>query len=288
MTASSPSKIDLFPDAMDGTFSELGMYNSPGNVTSDVYASFLQAQFGPAASLVAQKYPISLFNHTPYPAFFAYDTVSTDYEYKCPAYRGLSRAVQKGIPVWTYLYNHTLSCAWWPAIPQNQSVLQLLGPTHTMEIPLVFGNMYDLPLPGGHCNLTDAEHEISDTLIAAWSSMAANADPGQGGALPWPKWEASTSQGLVINNSSEVGVVDYSVCQFWDIVDAMLLNASEKANNVTMTGINPNATSASPSASGTAAVTATAAGKSAATGLGGNLGVVLTAVGGVAAMIAFL
>ena len=279
-------RVDPFLDAMDGTFSELGIYGSPTNVTSDVYNSYLQAEFGPAASLVAQKYPISLFNHTPYPAFFAYDTVSTDSEYKCPAYRGLSRAAQKDIPVWTYLYNHTLSCAWWPAIPQDKSVLQLLGPTHTMEIPLVFGNIDGLPLPGGHCNLTDSEHAISDALIGAWSSMAATANPGQIGAISWPRWEPSASQGLVINNSSEIGLVDYSVCQFWDVVDAMLLNTSEKANNVTMTGMNANVTSASPGASSTAAGTNSAASKSAAMAIGQNLGGALMTLTGATALVA--
>ena len=64
----------------------LGMLET---VTEADYTSFLSANFAPAAAVVAQKYPITAFESTPSPAFFAIETVFTDSSFKCPVYRGL-------------------------------------------------------------------------------------------------------------------------------------------------------------------------------------------------------
>jgi carboxylesterase type B len=192
----------------------------PTTLKAQDYETFLQDNFGSAASLVMGYYPLSAFNSTPYPPFFAISTVFTDSVFKCTAYRGLNRAVEKGVPVWTYMFNHVPSCSWFPGI--TLQALPLVGATHTAEIPFVFGNLDNLPAPNGTCNFTPQERSISAFLLQAWTSMAANQDPSSNGTL-WPAYGgASNPLGINIVNYTSAGVVDYSPCLLWDKVDVML------------------------------------------------------------------
>jgi hypothetical protein len=111
--------------------------------------------------------------------------------------------------------------------------LELLSATHTAEIPFVFGNLDNLPHPYGTCNMTSEEGLLSKSIISTWSSMAANGAPN-GGGQAWPAWNATTMQGLIINNSTSVGVVNYTVCeQLWDTLDTKLLNFTTTTNTTT-------------------------------------------------------
>ena len=103
----------------------------------------------------------------------------------------------------------------------------MLGATHTAELPYVFGNVGDLPLPSGTCNLGPSEKAISTFLMSAWSSMATSAQPNPKGVdAPWPAYDPVKTLGININASVVPGMVDYSVCTFWDLVYAGLNNAS--------------------------------------------------------------
>jgi Carboxylesterase family len=77
--------------------------------------------------------------------------------------------------------------------------------------PYVFGNGVGLPLPSGNCSFTAQENAISESLIAAWSTMASTGNPSVQGGLQWPQWNSNTSIGVNIVNATSVGVVDYSV-----------------------------------------------------------------------------
>lgn len=187
-------------------------------MTAENYTTFLRDNFGPAASLVQEHYPLSAFNSSPYPAFFAIATQLGDASYKCPAYRGLNRAVEKHIPVWTYLFDHGPSCLWLQDVPQE--ALALVGATHTAEIPFVFGNLVQLPAPNGGCNFTQEEDAIREFMVRAWTAMASSGNPssGDGGA--------SQSLGMNFGNSVAAGSVDYTVCELWDQVNQILLTSS--------------------------------------------------------------
>ena len=159
--------------------------------------------------------------------------IYTDAAFKCPAYRGLNAAIKAGNPAWTYLFNHTDSCTWSPGIPKT--ALRLLAATHTAEIPFVFGNTADLPLPNGTCNFTSSEAQISNSLVAAWSSMAESGQPSVQGNLQWPAYSPSSSQGIIINNSTAViGHIDYSACELLDPLIEALVNAIP-ASNISIT-----------------------------------------------------
>ena len=96
--------------------------------------------------------------------------------------------------------------------------LKLLGATHAAELPLVFGRLTGFE--NGACNLTANEGQLSKQLVEAWTAMASKADPSSGG-LQWPEFSVQKSAGVVINETVEVGEVDYSVCEFWDEIDAL-------------------------------------------------------------------
>ena len=64
--------------------------------------------------------------------------------------------------------------------------------------------------------------------------MAANGVPGDtGNGSYWSVFDVATSQGLVVDDSTKVGTIDYSVCDLlWDEVAAVqLANASTAANS---------------------------------------------------------
>ncbi|KAK4696199.1 hypothetical protein P7C71_g1679, partial [Lecanoromycetidae sp. Uapishka_2] len=259
-TAGANVPIILGSNAMEGTLDLLGEYGSPEAVNATAYTTYLTAEFGPLSNLVSQQYPLSAFNASPFPAYSALTTISTDYNYKCPAYRGLVRAFEKGIPAWTYFFARAPSCPWYALIPSDPQALESLGATHTAEIPYVFGNIYDLPLPDGSCNFTDAEKEISTFMVAAWSGMAANATPNGGASnITWPAFDPKTSLGIKINASVVPGVVDYSPCAFFDVIDGLIYNASVKANGGS-TNANLSSSGGNSTATGTGLANGTAAG----------------------------
>jgi carboxylesterase type B len=238
----------LYLDANEGALFVLGQYQSP-NISTEDYTTFLHDNFGSAASTVAKAYPLTAFQASPVPVFTAMSTIITDASYFCPAYRALKLAAKNGVPAWTYLWNHTDTCAWFSFIPQTQEALELFSATHTAEIPFVFGNLDSLPRPNGTCNLTTAERDISATLISAWTAMANTSDPSSSPdkGLFWPSWNASSSLGINIGESVTVSYVNYTACELWDALDATVLNFT--VGSTTTTAGSANATSSSSSSS---------------------------------------
>lgn len=203
---------------------------SPAQITPAVYAAYLNSTFGRAASLVNNRYPVSAFSSAEFPAFEALVEVATQTGFLCPAYQGLMRANQVGTPVWTYLWSQAPTCPWYNNF--DASVLPIFGAAHTSEIPFVFGNTYNNPPPNGDCNFTAAENSLSREFIGFWTGMASG-NPGS----QWPQFFTNSSMGLnVINGSSSAtpGVVDYSVCSFWNQVNATIFGTS--TSNSTSTG----------------------------------------------------
>ena len=210
------------------------------DVSAANYSSFLATSFGAAASTVAEQYPLTLpaFKATGLAGFAAIATVMTEAMFYCPAYQALLKAQSNNIPVYTYLNSHTPSC---PAVP-----LPVPGATHSTELPYVFGN-------AGTCNFTAQEKAISGELIAAWSAMASMGNPSPEGGLQWPRWDNNTSKGLNIVNATSVGVVDYSRCGFWDMIDNTYLNFTGSSANISSTNTTNGTGTGSGSKSGNGA-----------------------------------
>lgn len=183
------------------------------NLTQQDYYDFLDINFGSLAALVNETYSLALFDSS---VFEAVAVVMTDYSFRCSARRGATVAAANGVPVYTYSFNHTPSCSWETELPQ--ALLKTLGPTHSAEIPFVFGTVDNLPLPGGGCNFTSAEVAMSNALKDAWTSMAKHGKPGGS----WSTFAPNTSLGVDVEDSVVPGVVDYSTCAFWDAIDAAI------------------------------------------------------------------
>jgi hypothetical protein len=109
--------------------------------------------------------------------------------------------------------------------------------TYTSDVPLIFGNLAGLPLPGGNYTLNADEHAIGESVITAWSAMVSTRNPSVSGGLQWPQRNRSTNQGVAIVNVTTVGTTDYSQCAFWDMIDNTYLtftsfNISGASGNV--------------------------------------------------------
>ena len=129
----------------------------------------------------------------------------------------------------------TPSCPWYNNFPYEPTIRQLLGSTHTAEIPFIFGEVDNLPLPAGNCSFTSSEKAISMFMKGAWTSFSATGNP----ATSWPRWNGSA--GINIGQTIQAGTVDYSSCQLWDEVDAAILQAA--STNASMSGVaNPEPT----------------------------------------------
>lgn len=123
-------------------------------------------------------------------------------------------------------FNHTLTCPWFSNIPSL--ALPLLKSTHTAEIPFVFGGTDSMPRPNGSCSLTAGEKALSAKMLAAWNSMASDADPGS----DWPRYDSGSSMGInVVGDDFSAGTVDYSMCDFWDMLQ--LGNSTSSGGNNT-------------------------------------------------------
>lgn len=209
------------------------------NISPTQYQTFLTENFGPAASIVSEQYPLTLpaFNKGNIsPAFAAINTIITQAQFTCPAYQAMLKAQANNISVYTYLNSHAPNCQWTKSLPQE--AIQAVGATHTSEISYVFGNGVNQPLFAGNgtCNFTTAEVAISESLIAAWTAMATTGNPSVPGGLQWPQWNNSTSMGVNIVDATTVGTVDYSQCQFWDMINNLYLNFTSSSVNTTSGG----------------------------------------------------
>ncbi|KAH0527288.1 hypothetical protein TsFJ059_002305 [Trichoderma semiorbis] len=211
-------------NANDGTLFVLAQYGAAlTNITESQYQEFLSYSFGTLASNVSTSYPLSKYNSSVIsPGFSAMSDIITDYGYKCPTFRALKATEARGVNVWAYNFNHTPTCSWYQAIPNDPEILQLLGPTHTAEIPYVFGLTNHLPLSGspgsrsgnGNCSFDNAEIVISQFMEHAWTTMANDKRPTL--THVWPKWNRNSNTGIQITDLIEISEMDYGNCAFWD------------------------------------------------------------------------
>ncbi|KAH8895930.1 alpha/beta-hydrolase [Thozetella sp. PMI_491] len=232
--------------ANEGSIFVLGQFKASFGLLNEThYDRFLTSNFGPYASTINASYPASSFDSSINAVFNAMSTIMTYYSYRCPTRRALLAAKQ-GVPVYTYLFNHTPSCSWVSGVPQG--ALPLIGATHTAELPFVFGVFDNLP-GGGNCTLNATEQALSSYVQNAWASMAASSDPGAG----WPAFSANESKGIVFGDEAKVDTVDYSMCDFWDkiAVGVAATAANQTAQSTqTTTGTTPSATNTNTNTNG--------------------------------------
>ncbi|KGO67790.1 Carboxylesterase, type B [Penicillium italicum] len=233
--------------------------------TTLLYKDFLRKNFGNAASLVGKAYLPSLFeseakaiiatsdqvaqlgyNTTSLEILLAMTQVITDSTYRCPAWYGAAQATRNGIPAWTYEFAHNPTCTWLWGIAASD--VSLFGGAHTSEIPFVFGNLDNSYLPNETCNSTAAEWHLGDQIMSLWTAMAEDAEPSTK-EIDWPRFQTQgknlSTPGLIFENSTVSGTIDYTGCDLWIQVNAMLSGSNATAS-VTPTKVTSDLTS-SPS-----------------------------------------
>lgn len=154
--------------------------------------------------------------------------IITDYGYKSPTYRALTSTEARGVNVWAYNFNQTPTCSWHQTIPNDPEILQLLGLTHTAEIPYIFSLINHLPVGGstgstnsnGNCSFNNAEVAISQFMERAWTTLARDKRPAH--MHVWPRWNRQSSLGVQIKNLIEISEINYSNCAFWDNMSSSL------------------------------------------------------------------
>lgn len=207
----------------EGTLFILSQYQaSVLTLNSTDYDGFLTSTFGPLAQRVNETYSLSNYTGSSGGAVLAaMSAVITHRQFRCPTRRFVRQANQDGVPVWTYSFNHTLSCPWYNSIPSY--ALDLLASTHTAEIPFVFNGTTNMPKANGTCSLSAGEVALAAKMLGAWDSMATNANPGS----DWPQYNTSSSAGVnVVGDDFTIGTVDYSMCDFWDEILAATANGT--------------------------------------------------------------
>jgi carboxylesterase type B len=224
------------------------------NLTDAGYKQVLQFQYGDNATAVEQRYPLSAFAGAPVPAIAAASKTVTDSTFRCPNREVLAKMQAKGIPAWTYVFGIQPSCTFAGRTADPKLVRDVLGATHGAEIPFVMGQVDNLPRGSGNgtCDLSAGEKSTSEKMMAAWDSMAADGMPGGG----WAVYNVTAGLGLNIGPGGgqwEYGVVDYSMCDFWDSIKGVKLaatNTTGAGGGPTTTGAGPSATQSSPNAAG--------------------------------------
>lgn len=202
--------------AQEATLFVYAVYgDASASLNESDYDLALIGNFGSLASTVNDTYPLSLYTDTSMPAFYAIAALDTLYAVRCASYRALASKANSA-PVYTYSFNHTPSCTWVPFVAQD--AVAELGPAHTAELPFVFGGVKNLPFGTGNCSFTDSEVALSSFMQTAWTEMAASGSPG----ADWPVFSVESTQGVTFDEVPHVGTVDYSMCAFWDDIEADL------------------------------------------------------------------
>lgn len=217
----------------DGSLFTLAAYQTIFPPTEANYTSFVDSNFGPYAATAKSYYPISRFENISSAAlapYFAMTAIWTHASYTCSAQRGLKAASMKGVPAYAYSWGVAPSCPWSSQFNGvGSQIIQLLGVTHTSEIPFLFRNTENLSPPDGTCSLSNTEKSISDAASSAWTAMARAQSPDTPLLSDsWPTFTSNGTRGLVATAKGVmIGDIDYSFCELWDsIAAAMLANVT--------------------------------------------------------------
>ncbi|CAG8083849.1 unnamed protein product [Penicillium salamii] len=243
----------------ESTLNVIGRYSSlelVGNLTATDYKNFLRGDFGSAASTVEKYYALSEYEaavkkqglSSGAGVFEAISHVLTDVHFKCPTYQSAVSTARNGHTTWAYEFTHNNTCAWLDTLTLIADNLEFLGAAHTAEIPYVFSNLdFSYPKANYTCSGTQDERKLSDEMISLWTAMTENGKPSTD-AIEWPEFKITSTgaktPGMIFGNSSKGGEIDFSICQLWAKVGAML-----DAGNITAAATSSSSSRGKPTGS---------------------------------------
>ncbi len=180
--------------------------DAPLRMTEDGYRAAVLGLAGgnqALADLALAHYPVSDYG-SPRGAYVA---LTSDVKFICTARRVVRAARSgQGLPVWRYFFAR--------AYHGGSALLEAYGAYHGAELPYVFGDLhiagYDPP---------PEEQALSDAMLGAWASLAADGDPGVVQGVGWPQAASGDDPHLRLDVPVSAGDgVRTEQCDFWDSI----------------------------------------------------------------------
>lgn len=148
---------------------------------------------------ILDVYPESLYANDPKPHLTRLSQMITDISFNCPIYfRMKARMEASDTTSWQYRWGATPSC------PVEWTYLRA---HHACEVYFVFGLVPVGEFTTGLCNFTEAEVQLSYTVLTAWTTMSLDGIPKWENGTAWPTWDA-VNQREVFLDSSITAIVD--------------------------------------------------------------------------------
>ncbi|MEQ9316570.1 MAG: carboxylesterase family protein [Henriciella sp.] len=164
------SKVPVLAGFNEGEIRSL-RFLLPPIPDSDAYEAAIRASHGELAEPFLETYPAD----NPEASMLA---TTRDAMYGWTAERLAASQTAAGQPSYFYFFDHT-----YPAADKLG-----LRAFHAMEIPYVFGTLFDLPEPWPQAPRTDAERDLVDAMMQYWASFARTGTPSAEGAAAWPTY----------------------------------------------------------------------------------------------------
>lgn len=179
------------------------------SLTAAQYAGVVGAIFGPAAPAVLQRYPVDAY---PSP-IIALSTVFSDYGSPlstCTHVDAYELATaRRGARVYAYQFQDRTADPLIPLLGGQD------GASHATELPYLFPGLFG-------DGLTPEQEELSDAMVAYWTSFAATGRPHGRGLPRWPAYEGPGDVlALDLESSGGIGTEDVAAasrCDFWSLL----------------------------------------------------------------------
>lgn len=138
---------------------------------SDAYEAAIWSSHGDLAERFLETYPAD----KPEASMLA---ITRDAMYGWTAERLAASQTAAGYPSYFYFFDHT-----------HRTADKLgLRAFHAMEIPYVFGTLFDMPDPWPQAPNTDIERDLMNAMMHYWASFARDGVPAAEGAPDWPAY----------------------------------------------------------------------------------------------------
>lgn len=150
---------------------------------SDAYEAAIRSSHGDLADRFLETYPAD----NPEASMLA---TTRDAMYGWTAERLAASQTAAGQPSYFYFFDHT-----YPAADKLG-----LRAFHAMEIPYVFGTLFDIPEPWPQAPRKQAERDLMKAMMHYWASFARTGTPSAEGAPDWPAY-GDDATGMVFSET---------------------------------------------------------------------------------------
>ncbi len=182
---------------------EMAISVQPGTVSpAKVQAAF--HQFPSIETRLLALYPPGTGNAPTEQARDAYIQATTDAQFTCNARRILRAAqLSQTEPAWRYFFSHKLS-----GVSGTVD-----GSYHGLELFFVFGTLEDTSYAP---KITAGDTAVESALLGYWTRFAATGDPNGGGALAWPRYDATDPYLQIEPTLASSQALRADKCDAWD------------------------------------------------------------------------